>query len=125
MGSSFSKNKNNKERCMAADKRSFGQTAGQIEPQREPINPDLYMKVGTITAYYEHIPSVVTIGHSLRPPTPPVRIRKLQPPETSKSIDITFSSSTQRSIEPRPSTSNNHSIPSPIYDIPKPNPKST
>ena len=70
MGSSFSKNKNNKERCMAADKRSFGQTAGQIEPQREPINLDLYMKVGTrvgtITAYYEHIPSVVTIGHSLR-----------------------------------------------------------
>lgn len=44
-------------------RRNFGCPSGQLV-NREPINPDLYMKigtrVGTIIAYYQHIPPRVT-----------------------------------------------------------------
>lgn len=59
-------------------RRNFGTTPGQLT-DREPLNPDLYMRVGTrvgtITAYYEHLtPSTtipVPIPPSANPPVPP------------------------------------------------------
>lgn len=85
MGISYTKIKKRKadtESCME-NKRNFGVPSGQII-ERESLNPDLYMKVGTrvglITAYYEHVtPSTSAVPPTSSPPVPPVRIPTITP----------------------------------------------
>lgn len=91
------------ESCMDS-KRNFGKPSGQIT-EREPLNPDLFMKVGTrvgtITAYYEHVtPCVPVVSTSTTSPNPPVHIPIIT---TAPSLEQTVP------LPPLP----------PVYDIPK------
>lgn len=70
-------------------RRNFGLPSGQII-SRDPITPDLFMKVGTrvgtITAYYQHVsPNTNTnITKSLKPSLPNIPVV-----QTPKEFEIT------------------------------------
>lgn len=94
-----------------SEPRNFGSPAGQVAP-REPLSPILFMKVGTrvgtITAYYQHVNPVPFSSYPPSSPTPqnsPVApvvrvpaVRFLTPPATEQAVPLPESS---------------------IYDVPK------
>lgn len=94
MGNISNKRKRSVERDIYMD-RNFGLPSGQVT-QREPLSPNLFMKVGTrlgvITAYYKHLslPSVpVNVNSSTCPvpSCPVVNLPSLQnPPKVDQGL---------------------------------------
>lgn len=77
MGNVSSKKKRKSDNSYLMEtRRNFGSPSGQIA-NREPLTPNLFMKVGTrvgvITAYYQHVPSTVTLTSTTNTSTPVVR----------------------------------------------------
>lgn len=74
MGNSYRKRHRDSDNYYMDSRRNFGSPSGQLV-NREPIAPDLFMKigtrVGTITAYYQHIPPVSNLKYPSKPSTVP------------------------------------------------------
>lgn len=73
-------------------RRNFGSPSGQVVA-RDPLTPDLFMKVGTrvgvITAYYRHVPHNSGLPPSVNSSTSVVRtpvVTKIPELETVKSM---------------------------------------
>lgn len=95
--------------CMDS-RRNFGSPSGQLV-NREPITPDLFMKIGTrvgnITAYYQHVPQVSSPTYPSKPHTldqPSVPVPKIQLPTINRTPAI-------ESVTPF--------CEQPLYDVPK------
>lgn len=107
MGNSYRKKHKFEDNCCMDSRRNFGLPSGQII-SRDPITPDLFMKVGTrvgtITAYYQHVsPNTNTnITKSLNPSLPNIPV--VQTPSVNKIPEFEITTPLSDSV---------------IYDVPK------
>lgn len=92
MGNSSRKRHKDSDSYFMDSRRNFGSPSGQLV-NREPITPDLFMKigtrVGTITAFYRHIPPVSNLKYPSNSSTVPcVSVPSIQLPTVSKTPEV-------------------------------------